>query len=478
MRKIIILFTIILYLSSCNEWLNVRPNMEIDKDELYKTENGFKSALAGCYIKLKNQDLYGRSLTMTTIESLAQHWDYADNTTEYYLSNYDYENSSVEQSFARIYEKLYNIIVQLNEIIDYADKNKNIFLEEKIRQLIVGEAYAMRAFCHLDILRLWGPVPTLVQKNDAIGLAYVTKVTKDKIERDTWSSYTQKLEKDFIQASELLAESDPIMKKTFADASKSETLLPEYEMYRQFRFNYYGVEALKARFYLYIQMKPKALEAAMKVINATATNKQPTITLTGHEDISSNKPVSPSEHLVSLSIFNMKSYVDYLFSGNNPIHKSLESISNDLFQNSVNDVRYLSLWTELTNSVSGTKYNVLRKYWQNPDASDKMVSITEQMVPLIRFSEVYLIAMECANIEEANILAKDYFYKKHIIYDEFTDDNQRLSIILSEYNKELYAEGQLFFNYKRIYAQNIMWYNFEMNEINYTIPLPKTDRIN
>ncbi len=33
------------------------------------------------------------------------------------------------------------------------------FLTSDMHDLIKGEALAMRAFCHLDILRLFGPIP-------------------------------------------------------------------------------------------------------------------------------------------------------------------------------------------------------------------------------------------------------------------------------------------------------------------------------
>lgn len=34
-------------LSSCSEWLDVKPKSEIKEDELFKTEQGFKDAMTG-----------------------------------------------------------------------------------------------------------------------------------------------------------------------------------------------------------------------------------------------------------------------------------------------------------------------------------------------------------------------------------------------------------------------------------------------
>lgn len=61
--------------SSCNDWLDVKPQGQTEEEDMYTTYEGFKDALTGCYVKLKDRDLYGEGLTMSLIESLAQLWD-------------------------------------------------------------------------------------------------------------------------------------------------------------------------------------------------------------------------------------------------------------------------------------------------------------------------------------------------------------------------------------------------------------------
>jgi hypothetical protein len=44
-----------------------------------------------------------------------------------------------------------------------------------------------------------------------------------------------------------------------------------------------------------------------------------------------------------------------------------------------------------------------------------------------------------------------------------------------EYNKEFYGEGQLFFQYKRRNAKDILWSNIEGTKSVYELPIPKTE---
>ena len=85
-------------------------------------------------------------------------------------------------------------------------------------------------------------------------MSYVRTVSKDYHEVNTWEEYVGYLEKDLNEAEGLLKE---VEEKGMND---------EFFSYRQNRLNYWAVLALKARFYLWIQDKPKAAEYAGRVI--------------------------------------------------------------------------------------------------------------------------------------------------------------------------------------------------------------------
>ena len=50
-------------LTSCNDWLDVTPSTEVDRNELFSNEAGFADAMAGVYNTLTTDSLYGKNLT-------------------------------------------------------------------------------------------------------------------------------------------------------------------------------------------------------------------------------------------------------------------------------------------------------------------------------------------------------------------------------------------------------------------------------
>ena len=109
--------------SSCNDWLDVKPQGQTEEEDMYTTYEGFKDALTGCYVKLKDRDLYGEGLTMSHIESLAQLWDLSGSTrdADLALARYEYENTYAKSVISGIYGGLYNVIVQANSVLRHLE---------------------------------------------------------------------------------------------------------------------------------------------------------------------------------------------------------------------------------------------------------------------------------------------------------------------------------------------------------------------
>ncbi|QEC40702.1 hypothetical protein FSB84_02940 [Pseudobacter ginsenosidimutans] len=49
MQKYLIIIATLFLLASCNKWFDVKPEDQVTKDELFKTESGFMEALNGVY---------------------------------------------------------------------------------------------------------------------------------------------------------------------------------------------------------------------------------------------------------------------------------------------------------------------------------------------------------------------------------------------------------------------------------------------
>ena len=52
----------------------------------------------------------------------------------------------------------WNIIANINNFLEYVDKNKDVLVTERYYEAVKGEALRLRAFLHFDLLRMFGPV--------------------------------------------------------------------------------------------------------------------------------------------------------------------------------------------------------------------------------------------------------------------------------------------------------------------------------
>ena len=117
----------------------------------------------------------------------------------------------------------------------------------------------------------------------------------------------------------------------------------------------------------------------------------------------------------------------------------------------------------------------LKKYWYDEDATNLMVK--HQIIPMLRMSEVYLIAMETeTDLSVANTLYAEYMRSCAVVNSMLFDSLDDLkNEIINEYRREFFGEGQMFYVYKRNNMKEILWHDDEIMEENYIVSLPLTE---
>ena len=110
-----------------------------------------------------------------------------------------------------------------------------------------------------------------------------------------------------------------------------------------------------------------------------------------------------------------------------------------------------------------------RKYRQ-----ENMWSSTEGTVVLIRLAEMYLIMIECAPLDVANVLYKEFCNSRGMGYKELTEGS-RMDILQREYYKEFIGEGQVFYMSKRLGVERMLWGNQKCAEAQYVLPIPRRE---
>lgn len=489
MRKvyIILLGIFSLSLTSCNDWLNIRPETEQKEEDQFASYKGFRDALTGCYMSLANTSLYGEKLSMSHIESLANLWyqqNYAptdaDRAADYYLALHDYDSDEAQSAMQNIWSELFYVIAQANMIIKYADENPSVFETTASRAIVQGEAYAIRAYCQLDVLRLFGQMPQGGTQEVKLPYSETTAFDEYPTYYD-YKAYIDKLEDDLNKAEGLLKDNDPIFEYTFNQLNypSSNLIDDSYLYYRQSRFNYWAVKGIQARMYLYTGQTNLAYQAAKAILDAKDVNGNPVIALSGSSDIVSNGyKACPNECLLYLSKYNLKSVTGFLIGGNSDIkassyylYLSKEQLT-ELFSGESTDShnRYRYLWNQSVKNQSNQFCATLLKYYFTDDAENQI--LYHQIIPMLRLSEIYLIAIETTtNLEEANELFAEYMLEHDVVLDTdaFSSLNDIQKKLIAEYRREFFAEGQMFYTYKRLFVKKLLTSGKEMSEKEYIL---------
>lgn len=480
------------FLTSCDEWLDVRgENIEKEQDQ-FETYKGFRDVLTGCYMKMGATDLYGQRMTMTDIECLADMWSVGTEVgdpTKYYLSKHDYSKDEPKTAFKNIYASAFTVITSANVLLKNLEENGSQITDSKVRNMIMGEAYAIRAYCQFDILRLFGQLPKGGTTAVKLPYSYTTTISEMPAYYD-YSEYVNRLEQDIQQAENLLKESDPIFESTFSALNMpNNKVQDDYIYYRQSRLNYWAVRALHARMALYTGKTADAHTIAMDIINAKGADGQPLITLSGISDLQNGYNSLPSECLFYLSKYDVNDYANQVLVGglDMQVRDYYYSISNDMLNELYASIpgatashnRYLNEWNRLSKDISSKVAPTLKKYWydESKNSGSNILVTKLQIIPMLRLSEVYLIAMETSNsLSEVQSLYDTYMSAcSFTLYTPFESLEQAREEIINEYRRELFGEGQMFFTYKRNAATHMLWNTEVIKEGDYIIPLPATE---
>lgn len=466
-----------LSLVSCNDYLNVQPKTQIELDRFLSDEAGFKDALIGVYIQMKDDNAYGARLTQTTIEHLISNWDVTSQSTESRLGLFEYEDERVANSLGSIFSKQYSLIASVNAILGEIDSKRNVFKTPGAYELVKGEALALRAYLHLDLIRLFGPAP----QAPAVGskLAYVTTFSTSLNDHVSYGKFKENLFRDLEESESLLDGKDPFQRYAVDDMRSGKTDLKDgFFGSRYLRMNYYAVRGLRARAHLWYGEKEAAYTIAKEIIETKNEDGSIKFGLGKTVDFSKENFTLVEEHLFGLYDFDLaKKYERSYATLSLKKGEDATLIKDQLYGNTGKDMREALLWQAVTMS-NGRKGYIIKKYATKPSTQVSAANDYKQ-IPLIRIGEIYLIAAETAPLADGLTYLSQFRAARNLdLPAPGTQQDLDLEIV-KEYRKEFYAEGQAFYTYKRknIQKENFLFLPMEAT-VNYIIPLPKVENVN
>ena len=454
----------VLSLTSCEEWLNVQPRSQVEDTELFSSESGFKEALAGVYSSMVSTSTYTKEMTYGFIGVLGQEWDYFYSAQYDDAAAYNYDATFTTNYIKGIWAGNYSGIANVNNILAHVDDNCGLFSRDN-HDVIKGEALALRAFLHFDLLRCFGVSYSV--NPDMPSIPYSTALSYRVFPQLTVKEVGDNIIRDLNEAAQLLKGSDPIVTKR----EITESVDNGYLINRQLHLNYYAVKALEARVYMWIENYSKALEAAEEVIGSDAFDWSKLSNLQAGYD-----KCLADEHLFALNNLTMSSDIADNFFNENSQYSFAVSRDRllDYFDNATQDYRYTFLFKNGSSTHANNRY--VTKY-DNPSSNTNTYYMFK--MPLIRLPEMYLIASEVyyrngdkdASKKMLNIVRTQ---RNLPAMNELSDDYY-LDLI-HEYRREFIGEGQLFFLYKRLNRPSILYSDVDaIAEKVYTFPLPITE---
>ena len=414
-------------LVSCSDWLDVTPNTDVPAKELFTTETGFTSALAGLYISMTDENTYGKNLSFGLVEQLAQMYDkLPDGTTDrnsVYI--YSQETSGAYNTkgvLANTWGAQYNIIANANNLLKWWDINGEAVIADTItRRMIRGEALALRAFLHFDLLRGWGPVN------------YAGDESVREMKCIPYRTVADHSKQPLLPASEVVANiiSDLKEARECLEYEKDLDLSDRIEG-RHLRFNYHAVNAMLARVYNYAGDRENAAMHARMVI------EQCGLSLESGND---NDPILSTEVICGLNMHELEDNLsEYFAVGEKMATKYYLDITtlNAIFESVGSESEDMR-----AKSAAFHRNNELQKA-----ISLKYVENDNGIIPLIRLPEMHYILCEATEengeaADNVNLVRnkRGISKAKDVACDT---DELRIAALGKEYGKEFYGEGQYF----------------------------------
>ncbi len=449
-------------IASCQSFLDVKLRERFPEDKVFGDEQTIQQALNGIYLQLASEELYGNTLSMGTLDVMGQYYITYYNSRRAAEARYAYRETGPSQVMSLVWQRAYSVVMNLNTFITRLTPASALG-DGWQKEVLLGEAYGLRAFMHVDLLRLFGPV--YVEAAEAPAIPYMDQAT-DVLQPVLSAEVVAQRALGDIEKALALLRQDPVR-------ASEPAAVPAFYRNRHKRFNYFAVLQLKARLLLYMGRKEEAGRVSRILLQETAEQ----FPWTSAEQQTSVRPdpLFASEVLFGLSHPSLIQQYLNLFDNRLSRENILTYHSNllfDLFRGNVGDYRYISQWE--TAPDAEMPFPLFVKYRPSDGSGSPL-----PFVPLMRRAEIYLIGAESTTDRDSAISLLNEL-KLNRGEPEVPGTVAISEELYSAYRREFVGEGQFFFFLKRTNRQNIPDGNYSgqmitMDKGQYVVPLPAAE---
>jgi hypothetical protein len=427
----------LLSFSSCDKWLDIKPQEGVVAEDYWKTKEQVRAAVNGLYISLITPVYGNRHLSQELFMHAEIRTDMIDISTfaPQAYTEYRFADMLPTNLFSN-WGMFYKIINYCNNVIDNAPAVKELdptFAQTDL-DAYVGEALAIRAWMYLNLARIWGDVP--------IKLTY-TASDEDlvSIAKSPQATVLQAVVDDLVRA-------EPMVRETFGSTAADKGKITRY-----------AVNALLADVYLWQDEFLKAADACDKIIDAgifELVSGDPSTWL--NELFGQGNSV---EGIFELQYDRQQLNPFYALFRQNAIYMTGQSVYENLFQFDTNDPENFDVRGD--RGALSTATNMIYKYHGLNRTQIKSLeeSYTHWMV--YRYADVLLMKAEALNGLNRGQEALDLIYTirergnamQGNDLNPGADDQQGITtFIVEERAREFAYEGKRWFDVLRNARRN------------------------
>ncbi len=350
---------------------------------------------------------------------------------------------------------MYHALANVNNILENIESKKALFTDRNY-EIIKGEALALRAYLHFDLLRMFAP--SYKSNPTAKAIPYVTTVSTKST---PFSNVTETIDKVIadLTAAKILLKFDPILSTGYkigypGEANINEDAAELFLQNRRHRMNYYTVYAELARVYLYKGDYQNCLVNTQVILDAKKfpfTNQDDFF----DNDLTKRDRIFYKELITAWYIPKQRDMLSYLFNSDPAMYSATTPQLEDIYdknQSGADDWRFKQWFLKKADPMGGLERSLLEKYVNNTTPTPNRHPL---MAPAVRLSEIYYMAAE-ASFDSSPQKALDYYNtirSQRGIGDNLTEVPDKatfINLLIADARKEFYGESQIFYMYKRL----------------------------
>lgn len=430
LNTILILSGLVL-LASCEGFLDVKPSNSAAAETSITNATDAKVAINGLMRKMTAADYYGRNFV---IYGDAKGGDFAIYSQGRGLDAlYSFNHSPSSNSYSGFWSQIYHNILQVNNLLLNIEKIEAEGRGSATLSDYKGQALTLRALMYFDLVRIYGKPYNM--DSDSYGVPLVLEPL-DASAQPTRASVAE----IYDQILQDLDDAAPLLSTTKVNGY----------------INYYANLAIRARVCLNMDDFEGALDAAEEIITSNKYTLYSNAAWVG----------SWSTQFGTESIFELAIYLSeadlltgslgyYLLRLGQKSGAMGWFMASDYFLARLGEDPTDVRWGIMTyDETSTTRFGSCLKYAGVNLLGDKG-STSAVNIKVIRLSEIYLIAAEAALRQAVpdNVKAAGYLNeirKRAPALTPATETTVTLDMIVDEKSKELFAEGQRFFDMMRL----------------------------